>query len=177
MNRFKPILRVLSFGVAVAGLVLALKILNWAPLALQQNMLQEYSNIEQVKSTLQIQNIYVPSYFPENITWPPAKILAQEKPFPALLMEFTRTGTGQVVLVLSQSKGGAIRSDHSLEPAKVRESAPFTLHDTQAILTVGECADQGTCSVITWTEGGYTFSASMKSTPFLLTKIAASMRP
>jgi hypothetical protein len=176
MNKLKPLLGFLSFGLAVVAIVAALKILNWFPLAVQQNMLREYSGIEQVKSALQIQDIYVPSYFPESISWPPSKILAQERPFPALLMEFTSTGTGQIVLVLSQSKGGPIRSDRSLEPASVRESVPFVLHGVQALLTVGECKDRDVCSVITWDENGYTISASMKAAPFQLTKIAESMR-
>ena len=177
MQRFKPILGLLSFGLAVAAIIVLLKVLNWFPLAVQQNMLRRYTGIEQVKSSLQITEVFVPTYFPEHISWPPSNILAQDKPFPAVLMEFKRRGTDQVVLVLSQSKGGAIKSEHSLEPVVIKESVPFTLHNSPATLTVGECGDHEVCSVITWNERGYTLSAAMKSSPFDVRQIAASMHP
>ncbi len=177
MNRFRTLIGILSFGLAVAALIVLLKVLNWFPAAIQNNMLREYSGIEQVKSTLRITDIFVPSYFPEQIGWPPSKILAQDKPFPAVLMEFKRRGTDQIVLVLSQSKGGTIKSEHSLEPVVIKESAPFTLHNSPAMLVVGECSDHEVCSMITWNEGGYTLSASMRSSPFDLRDIAKSMRP
>ncbi len=175
--RFRPITGFLTFVLAVSVLVVLLKFLNWIPLAMQQNMLRQYAGIEQVKSSLKIADIYVPSYFPEQINWPPSNILAQDKPFPAVLMEFRQRGGEQVVLVMSQCRGGSIKSEHALEPSVVRETVPFTLHDTQAVLTVGECPDHEVCSAIAWSEGGYALQLSMKSTPFVLTKIAQSMHP
>ncbi len=174
-QKLRPITAFLSFVLGIVVLVALLFVLNWFPRAIEGNILREFTGVEQVKSTLQIAHVYVPSYFPENITWPPSKILAQDKPFPALLMEFKKRGTDQVVLVLSQSRGGTIRSDNSLEPAVIRETVPFSLHNSEAIMTVGECRDRDVCSSITWSEDGYALTASMKSTPFELRKIAESM--
>jgi hypothetical protein len=177
MNRLKTVIGFLTFGFAVAALIVLLKIANWLPLTVQKNTLRQYESIEQVRSMLNIRDIYVPSYFPEEIRWPPSKILAQDKPFPALLLEFKRTGKDEVVLVLSQSRGGTLKSRDSLEPSVIKETVPFLLRGSTVVLTVGECEDRTPCSVITWSEGGYLISASMKSAPFELSRIVASMHP
>jgi hypothetical protein len=177
MHRFKTVIGFLTFGLAVAAIIVLLKIMNVLPLTVQHNTLRQYESIEQVRSMLNIRDIYIPSYFPEEIRWPPSKILAQDKPFQALLMEFKRAGKDEVVLVLSQSRGGTLKSENSLEPSAIKETVPFLLRDSTVVLTVGECEDRKPCSMITWNEGGYLISASMRSAPFELTKIVASMHP
>ncbi len=165
----------LSFTLAVGILVAVLKVINWIPLTMQKDTLRRYTSIDEVRTTLNIRQIYIPAYFPQNIVWPPSGILAQGRPFPAVVMEFKNRDSGAVVLVLSQSRGGPSPAGSAAEVAAVRETVPFSMKGRRAVLVVGECAKGEACSRITWSEDGYEINALMKAAPSQLTRIAESM--
>jgi hypothetical protein len=167
--------RFLSFAIAIGLLILALKVINWLPIAFKQDSVRRYGSIEEVRSALNLKDIYVPSYFPQQISWPPAAILAQNKPFTAIVMEFTRADKRNTALVISQSEGTALNVDDPIEIRSVTEKVQYTIKGRDAVLTVGSCINDEPCSGITWTEGKYTMTVLMKSTPFELTKIVESM--
>lgn len=171
----KPVSRFLSFLVMIGLLILALKVMNWLPLALKQDAVRRYNTIEEARSALNMKNIYVPSYFPQQISWPPSVILAQSKPFSAIVLEFTRADKRNTALVISQSEGKALNVENPIEIRVVSEKVHYTLQGRDAVLTVGSCGTGEPCSGITWTEGKYTMTVLMKSTPFELTKIVESM--
>ena len=87
----------------VVILVLCLKFLNYLPMAVQTDTIRRYQSIEEVRSKLNIRDIYIPSYFPQGLVWPPSEILAQEKPFAAVIMEFNSAEKEDIVLIISQS--------------------------------------------------------------------------
>jgi len=167
--------RFLSFAFMIGLLILALRVMNWLPLALKQDAVGRYSTIEEVRAALNMKDIYVPSYFPQQISWPPSAILAQSKPFSALVMKFTRADKRNTVLVISQSEGKALNVENPIEITVVAEKVQYAIKGRDAVLTVGFCANDEPCSGITWTEGRYTMTVLMKSTPFELTKIVESM--
>ena len=177
MNRSRTSIQTLSFFLALAGLVMLLAVLNWIPGAVRKDTLREYVSLEEVRSSLTMRDIFIPSYFPQNISWPPARILAQASPFPALVMEFKQVGRDEILLVLSQSSGGTLDARHPVELAAIREQVSFVMRGNNAVLTVGECGSQEPCSRIAWTEGGYSLSAVMRAAPYDLSRIAASMHP
>ena len=104
----KKIARFLSFALMIGLLIVALKVVNWLPLAMQQETVRRYDSIEEVRAALNMKDIYVPSYFPQQIIWPPSAILAQSKPFSAIVMEFTRADKRNIALVISQSEGSGL---------------------------------------------------------------------
>lgn len=171
----KTVSRMLSFTFMIGLLILALKVINWIPLALQQDAVRRYTTIEEVRSALNRKDLYVPSYFPQQISWPPSAILAQNKPFFAMVMEFTRADKRNTALVISQSEGKALNVENPIEFQVVTEKVQYTIKGRKAVLTVGSCGDDEPCSGITWIEGKYTMTVLMKSTPFELTKIVESM--
>ena len=57
--------------------------------------MRRYGDFEEMRTTLGIRQVFVPSYFPEDFRWPPTGILAQGKPYPAVIMEFERSGEGK----------------------------------------------------------------------------------
>lgn len=164
-----------SFALAVGVLVALLAVVNWVPTAFQKNSFRRYRSIDEVRAALNIRDIYVPSYFPEHIVWPPSEILAQGTPFPAVVLEFKDANSGKVVLVLSQSQGGTFPAGRAIDLASVQETVPFVMKGRKAVLVVGECVKNEPCSRITWNEGPYTVSALMKAAPFELTRITDSM--
>jgi len=165
----------LSFAIVIAIIVIALKVMNWVPLSLQQETVRRYGTIEEVRAALQAKDLSVPSYFPQQITWPPSLILAQGKPFFASVMEFRRANTGDIALVISQSEGGTLSVENPVEIIVVKEKVRYAMQGREAVLTVGTCRNDEPCSGIAWQEGRYTMTVLMKSTPFELTKIAESM--
>jgi hypothetical protein len=171
----KALSRFLSFSLMLGLLILALKIINWLPLALNQDAIRRYKTIEEVRSALNIKDIYVPSYFPQQISWPPSAILAQRKPFSAIVMEFTRADKRNTALVISQSEGKSLNIENPIEIRIVSEKVQYAVKGRDAVLTVGLCGNDEPCCGITWTEGTYTMTVLMKSTPFELTKIVESM--
>jgi len=171
----KTLSRVLSFSVTIGLLIVALKFMNWLPLVMQHDAIRQYKTVEEVRSALNMKDLYVPSYFPQQISWPPAAILAQSRPFSAVVMEFTRADKRNTVLVISQSEGKALNVENPIEIRAVTEKVPFTIQGRDAVLTVGSCGNDEPCSGMTWIEGKYTMTVFMKSTPFELTKIVESM--
>jgi len=173
MNR--KLTNFLTFALMIGILIAALKVMNWLPLAMQKETIRRYASVEEVHAALGMKNIYVPSYFPQQITWPPATILAQGKPFFAIVMEFTRADKRNIALVISQSEGGALDVENPIKITDVTEKVQYTIKGRDAALTVGTCGNDEPCSGITWREEKYTVSVLMKSAPFELTKIAESM--
>ncbi len=167
--------RLAYFVLAVAAVVIVLKTLNWLPLVLQKGTLRTYSSVETVKSKLSIRDLYVPSYFPQDIMWPPSEIWAQTEPYVATLMVFNRAGTGGSALVISQAASGRTPLDVRVRILHVTEAVPYSLKGRAAFLEVGVCENNEICSRISWNEGNYAMTVAMKSPPFELIKIAESM--
>ncbi len=165
----------LTFALMIVLLIAALKVMNWLPLAMQKETIRQYASVEEVRAALGMKEIYVPSYFPQQIIWPPATILAQGRPFSAIVMEFTRADKRNIALVISQSEGGALNVENPIKITNVTEKARYAIKGRDAALTVGTCGNDEPCSGITWNEGKYTMTVLMKSAPFELTKIAESM--
>jgi hypothetical protein len=164
----------LSFALAIGVLVVLLALMNWVPMAFQKDTLRRYRSLEEVRTALNIRDIYVPSYFPQHIVWPPSEILAQGRPFPALVMEFKDAGSGEIVLVLSQSQGGPFSPDlRSL--GQYQRNSPLYHERTERRARCRRVRKNQPCSRITWKEGPYTVTALMKAAPFELTKITDSM--
>lgn len=163
------------FLLAVAAVLVVLKTLDWLPSVLQKDTMRRYGSLEEVRGALNIKDVYVPSYYPQSISWPPSEILAQAKPFPAVIMIYTRAGSGDAVLVVSQAASERFSPDAAVKIVQTREKVPYRLKGRSALLEVGVCKNAETCSRIAWNEGGTTITVAMKSTPFELIRIAESM--
>ncbi len=164
------------FAITVVILIAVLKILNWLPMAIQKDAIRRYSSVEEVRLRLNIKNIYVPSYFPQNFTWPPSEILAQNKPFTAVVMEFKHRERGDIALIISQVAAGAnFVPDKKIKILQVKEKVTYPLKGRNAVLEVGLCKNDEPCSRISWDEGKYRVTVVMKSPPFDLIKVADSM--
>lgn len=171
----RNVLGILAFAVTIAVLVVTLRFMNWLPTAIEQGTIRSYESVEEVRTKLGIRDIYVPSYFPETLKWPPSEVLAQQKPFDAVVMEFRRAGDAEVALVISQAKSADFVYDGAVAFTEVNEEVPYDLKDRKAILEAGICEDRTTCSRISWNEDGTFIRITMKSQPPQLIRLAESM--
>ena len=157
--------------------ILVLKVANWLPTAIQKDTMRRYQNIEDVKSKLGIKDIFVPSYFPQNFAWPPSEILAQNKPFAAVIMEIKHDRRGDVALIISQAESADFRPDEKIKIVQVRERVSYALKGRQVVLESGVCKNDEPCSRLAWDEGSYRIHITARSLPPELVKIAESMIP
>jgi hypothetical protein len=160
---------------AVASVLVVLKTLHWLPTILQKDMLRKFDSIEAVRAKLNIRDVYIPSYFPESITWPPSEILAQAKPYPAVLIIFHAPKTRDAALVISQAASDAFKEDALIPLVQITRSVPYDLKNRKALLEVGMCGNTEPCSRLSWTENNFRIRLAMKAPPFELIRIAESM--
>lgn len=167
--------RLASFAIGILMLVGATMAVNRVPVLLQDDLLREYDSFDDVNTGLPSLPIYVPSYYPQDLRWPPSRILAQGSPFPAVLMEFEGRQSRRTALVISQSAGGEFPPDGKVRVVKVKEKTSYRLKGRDARLEVGACGDGATCSRIAWTEGAYRIDVTGRSAPLELIRVAESM--
>lgn len=165
----------LYFILTVAALIVFLKVINWLPMALQKETLRRYSSIDEVRSKLNISDIFVPSYFPQYLSWPPSEILAQTKPFTAVVLEFKNTVKGDTALVITQASSDAFSAERKIRILQIKERVRYDLKGRNAILEAGVCSNDEPCSQISWNEGEYRIHVIMRSTPYDLIRIVDTM--
>ncbi|HEX9136556.1 MAG TPA: hypothetical protein VF905_06385, partial [Nitrospirota bacterium] len=102
-------------------------------------------------------------------------ILAQAKPYPAVLMIFNDAKTRGVALVISQAASDAFSTNTLLPFVQITRKVPYDLKTRKALLEVGMCKNDEPCSRLSWTENNYRIVLTMKSLPFELIRIAESM--
>ncbi len=167
----------LSFAAILLVLVAALKLLNWAPNVLDPGGMRAYPSLSAASTALQVEDLLVPSYFPEQVRWPPRTILAQSKPYMAVAVAYEGTRREGIVLHTTQSASAEFTLDTGIALTTIRETVPYDLNGRPATLAVGLCPDGEPCSRLTWQQGRYWVSVEMVSSPFELIRIAESMRP
>ncbi len=170
----KKLFRTFSFTLMIAVLVVILKIANWLPMAVQSDSMKRYGSIDEVRMKLNIRDIYVPSYFPQNFTWPPSEILAQNRPFTAIIMEFKTRERDDIILIISQAASAHFSPGGKITIAQIRETIPYNLKGRNALLEMGTCNNSEPCSRISWDEGRYKMNIIAKYTPIELVRIAES---
>lgn len=173
----RKFLNFLLFGIAVAALLAALRLMHWAPTALQDGLLQRYNSVEEVKAKLNIRHVYAPAYYPQCFRWPPALIIAQTRPYTAVVMEFMRKDGDDICLVVAQTDLSRSSPRVKLSLAEVKESVRYSLKGRSAFLETGLCDDGQVCSRISWDEDGYRILIIGRSAPAQLEKIAESVIP
>jgi hypothetical protein len=171
----KRLIGFITFAAVVALLIAGIKLFNWLPMAVRKDTMRKYGSIEEVQKALGIRDLYVPSYFPQSLTWPPSEIMAQGRPFAAVVMEFKRVEEGDIALIISQAASRGFDATRKIKVSQVTEKVDFDLKGRKAVLEVGACEADGTCSRISWDEGPYTIRVVMKSPPFELIKMTQSM--
>lgn len=164
-----------SFAIMVAVLIAVLKIFNWLPFAVQGDSMRKYGSIEEIRSKLKIRELYVPSYFPQNFSWPPSEIFAQSRPFAAVIMEFRHKEKGDVSLIITQAASSGFTPAGKIKIIQIKESLPYKLKDRNALLEVGTCKNSEPCSAISWQEGRYHMNITARYTPMEVVRMAESM--
>lgn len=172
----KTLRSLLLFSAAALVLLCLLVIAQRLPTLKQNSFVRQYASVEEVKRALELDRVLVPSYFPEGVAWPPTVVLAQKKPYEAVIMEFRKAETAETVLVIIQSSlQGRYSQLERIPMVEVKEDTSYLLKGRRAELQVGTCAGGVTCSRISWDDSGLHCTVLFMAPPFELIKIAESM--
>ncbi|MDY6820702.1 MAG: hypothetical protein SVN78_03650 [Deferribacterota bacterium] len=108
---------------------------------------KRYDSIDKVKRALEINNLYIPHYFPSNIVWPPAKIYAQINPFKCIVTEFINK-EGTVVLEIIQSYNKDFEYNSNIKINNILEESTIEINGNSAKIYSGFCKEREYCSKI-----------------------------
>lgn len=154
-----------------------LQLINWIPSAIQEGALQEYASIEDVRAQAKIGAVYAPAYYPKSVQWPPVLIAAQTRPYPAVVTHFRGSESGEIILIITQTARDHPPLSNGIRLASVRETVSYTFKGRIAVLEVGPCRRDDTCSTMTWDEEAFRITLAMRSSPSELVQMAESMIP
>lgn len=174
-NKFNKTGRgLLVFLAMVIVIAVLLAATDKLPSLISNDFAQRYNSIEDAGQSIGY-DIRVPAYFPEGISWPPSMIIAQKKPYKAVLMEFKGLEKTEAVLVISQSLQNNSEQFRRITMTETKEKIEYRLKGRTAVLMVGKCGAGMSCSEIAWQENGRYFRILLMTSPFELIKIAESM--
>lgn len=156
--------------------VIMFKLLNWMPLSVGHEDVRRYKTIEDVKTSLKIKEVYLPSYFPQRLKWPASEIYAQISPFSLVLTDFRDRERGDIVLAIRQAD---VRDPAPLktriEPERIKRRESIVIKGRPAQLSIAVCPGGRACASVTWEEKGYIFNIVLRDSKEELLKIAESM--
>ncbi len=166
-------MRTIAFVLAVLVIIMVLYLLNRIPGTFHGEGLRQYSSLEDVRESLRIRP-FIPRYFPENLSWPPERILAQKVPYEMLLVVFKTKSGIFPYMAIRESRSVKDLNDNITTIEKVTEEVELPINGKRGILQVGTC-DGIPCSRIFWQEEGYHIEVFIKDHPSELLKVVRSM--
>jgi len=177
MGKMKKIIRIVIFLLVISLLVIILKGMNWVPVALQKDVMKKYASIDEMKSQLKFTKIYLPAYFPGDFIWPPSTVLAQDVPYPAIVLEFKMKDRDSVGLIITQSSSSQFRYGRRAEVSSDPKEMTYSLEGRNTIITYGTCNGGAICSSIKWNEKDQWLTIFGLTPKEELIRIAESMLP
>jgi hypothetical protein len=164
------------FGAMVVAVTVLLGLLNWVPTIFRGEGVRRYKTIEDAKAELKLNKLFLPSYFPQYLIWPPSEIYGRRKPARMVLMHFVNYDRKDVVLSVMQAESGDPQPLKSrIEPVKTRKREGILIKGRKGELSLALCAGGEPCNSVTWEAEGYTFTIIAKDSVKELLKIAESV--
>lgn len=159
-----------------SAMAAALYFLGMIPPYLQSPPAKEYRSLEEMKAELGIE-VALPSYFPDYLLWPPAKIIVRSKPRLTLSLTFLSQEKGEEALWIDQVivNGNALTQAVPL-PQRILHQSTISLRGSQALLLRSEGEGGKLYSQVRWEEGDRGIVITTTYPEEELLKIAHSIR-
>jgi hypothetical protein len=150
-------------------------LLNILPLYFDKSLLRGYTNINELKNSLKIKDLLLPTYLPENIKWPPSKILGQSTPYLAIILEFTSATNNDTILFISISENKNFKYPNNIILHNNSKTFTININNRPALIKAGFCQDNINCSEIIINDVKYQIVLKGKIQLPVLLKIAKSI--
>lgn len=148
--------------------------MNAGPLFFYQEGFMPFPSLGEAEAYLG-EKIFIPRYFPPNLSWPPSQILAQRKPFLAYVVKFQKKGEGGISLVLTVASGRHPLSGFQIVPVRTLQSIRVKIAGQSAELSVGRLRSGERCSLISWVLYGRRRTLSGLLPPAEILRMAETM--
>jgi hypothetical protein len=164
------------FSIMIAVIVTMLDLLNWVPTAVQKDGIRQYKTIEDAKSAIKLGKLFLPSYFPQYLVWPPSEVYGRRKPHKMVLMHFTDYQRKDVILSIMQAESADSQPLKSrIEPVTTKKKEAVLVKGRKGELSIALCPGGEPCNSVSWQVDGFTFTIIAKDSVQELLKIAESM--
>ena len=124
----------LTFLLLTAVLIVVLKLIDRLPGVIEPGGVRRYASLAEAQSKLGIRKVYVPAYFPKTLEWPPSRVLAQSRPFEAVVVEFRRVDSTKVGLVITQASSPRLKPEPTIHLKRIRQTSSVDLKGRQAVV-------------------------------------------
>ena len=160
---------------SIGSLLCFLILLNVLPLYINKNLLREYKNINELKNSLKIQNLPLPSYLPDSINWPPSKILGQSTPYLAIVLVLNSNIKNEPILYVGISESKIFKYPDIICSCNNSKSFTTNINGHPAKLKAGFCDEIINCSEIIIDNGKYQIVLKSKMQLPILLRISESI--
>lgn len=168
--------RMITFLATIAVAVLLLKLLNWIPGAVQKDDLRRYRTVDEARAALKIRKIYMPTYFPEHIQWPPVEIFAQRRPFTMVTTRFSHATNRDLALSIFQADAqAAFEPQPGSDLLYVRKETPVLVNGREGTLVLAVCQGNRQCNRLSWSVETFRLTIIADDSPEQIMKLAESM--
>jgi len=165
-------------AVFVLGLAaLALHGLDRVPAYLQPGtMPQTFASVQAAERGLGMR-IPLPAYFPDYLEWPPASVVARQRPGPQVSLLFRLQEGDDLGLAMLIAPEKALPPTLPMPiPAVVLSSRQIDLDGTSALLVTGRGPTGGPFNRLSWVANGYRYTLATSRPVAELLRMARSLR-
>jgi len=166
----------LSIGLVMCAIVISLYLLKKLPSFIQESEEKLYSNIEQAEYALGLR-IFLPSYFPEYLIWPPSEIKVERKPSILISLVFLSRSPSSPSLVIHQiisNKSKKMELDF-MKTKRPSQESQVSVGGAKGTLIVGMGVDGKRWAHLGWKAGDRTIVLTANCSVEDLLKIARSV--
>lgn len=147
---------VLSVTILMCVVSISLYVLKKVPAYIQEREQKSYRTVEEAEYSLGL-SIFLPSYFPDYLIWPPKEIRVVRKPSLIITLVFISGGDGRPSLVIheiisntDESKGVGV---DSMEPNRDSEEIQVSVGGAKGTLELGVVEKGSRWTRLSWRQG------------------------
>ncbi len=147
---------VLSITILMCVVLISLYILKKVPAYIKESEHKFYSSVEEAEFSLGLK-IFLPSYFPDYLIWPPEEIRVVRKPSLIITLVFISQGDGRPSLVIyeiisntDESKGLGV---DLMEPNRDSEEIQVSVGGAKGTLELGVVEKGSRWTQLSWRQG------------------------
>jgi hypothetical protein len=169
---------VLSIAILMCMVSISLYVLNKVPSYFRERKEKSYRSVEEAEYSLRLR-IFLPSYFPDYLIWPPKEIKVVRKPSVIITLVFISQGDGNPSLVIHEiisntDESNGVRLDF-MEPKTHSGDIQISVGGAKGTLRLGVVEHGSRWTQLSWKQGDRTMVLRSNRSVEDLLKISRSI--
>jgi hypothetical protein len=146
----------LSIIILMCMVSISLYLLKKVPAYMQEREQKSYSSVDEAEHSLGLR-IFLPSYFPDYLIWPPKEIKVARKPSLMITLVFISQGDRRPSLVIHEIISGTDESEEAgvdfMEPGRDSEKIQVSVGGAKGTLELGVVEKGSRWTKLSWKQG------------------------